>query len=125
MEELSNTVHLHQAVCSLFSSGSISNREKFRLEEMISQSDTKIRAISSEFASSPNSERLKNGLSAIVTDLRKHPGRILIPLAESNQEVMSPLGTFLLQKKKNRTKSKQLTLTLYKTDSQDSENLQN
>jgi len=125
MEELSNAVHLHQAVCSLFSSGSISNREKFRLEEMISQSDTKIRPISAEFANNPDLERLKNGLSAIVTDLRKHPGRILIPLAESNQEVMSPLGTFLLQKKKNRSQSKQLALTLHKTDPHDSENLQN
>lgn len=125
MEELSNTAHLHSAVCSLFSSGIISDREKFRLEEMISQSDTKIRAISAEFASSPNLERLKNGLRCIVTDLRKHPGRILIPLSDSNQEVMSPLGTFLLSKKKNRTRSKQLTLNLYKSDCQDAENLQN
>lgn len=127
MEVFQNSQDFIRAtVSSLYTTGQLTDCEKFRLEEMIDSSNDKILKIFTELTANRDMERLPIELLKIVHELRKHPGRILIPLGDRNQEAHSPLGTFLLEKKKQHSKNRQLQLILHKTDCQeDIENVQN
>lgn len=116
MEKFDNVyAKLFYAVFKLYSQGSIGERDKLKLKSMIATSDSSITSLLNQYLHHLNTEILMQGLVKIVKPMRHKPEAI-IPIRSDVDEMSSPIGSFLLDKKKRQNAEHELKLSLQQTE---------
>lgn len=116
MEKFDNPyAKLFYAVYKLHSLGTLSNEEKVKLKGMIALSDPSIVKILNSYLDDQNSDSLMHEIVILVRPTRHKPEAI-ITTKSANDDISSPLGTFLHEKKKRQLAEHELKLSLQNTE---------
>ena len=116
MENFTNPyAKLFYAVFKLHSQGQITDIDKLKLKGMIATGDQKIVSLLHHYLRDLNSEFLLQGIVKLVKPLRHKPEAIIAERTVVD-EMSSPLGTFLHEKKKRQTAEHELKLSLQNTE---------
>jgi hypothetical protein len=106
---------LFYAVYKLHRQGSISNEDKFKLKEMIIADDQSVIDLINSYLKDLDAESLMEGMIKIVRPIRHKPEPVLVSKT-MNDDISSPLGTFLHEKKKRQNAEHDLKLSLQNSE---------
>lgn len=106
---------LFYAVYKLHSLGTLNNEEKVKLKGMIALSDPSIVKILNSYLEDQNADSLMHEIVILVRPTRHKPEAI-ITTKSVNDDISSPLGTFLHEKKKRQLAEHELKLSLQNTE---------
>ncbi|OMJ85045.1 hypothetical protein SteCoe_13698 [Stentor coeruleus] len=116
MEKFDNPyAKLFYAVYKLHSLGTLNNEEKVKLKGMIALSDSSIVKILNTYLEDQNDDSLMHEIVILVRPARQKPEAI-ITTKSTNDDISSPLGTFLHEKKKRQLAEHELKLSLKNTE---------
>lgn len=118
MENFDNPhAKLFYAVYRLHAQHIINDTEKLKLKGLIAVGDQSIVSILNRYMEDLNADHLFQDLVKIVRPVRQKPEAI-IPIRSTNEDISSPLGTFLHEKKKRQMAEHELKLSLMNSEIQ-------
>ena len=118
MENFDNPhAKLFYAVYRLHAQHIINDQEKLKLKGLIAVGDQSIVSVLSRYMEDQNADHLFHDVVKIVRPGRSKPEAI-IPVRSNNEDISSPLGTFLHEKKKRQLAEHELKLSLQNSEIQ-------
>jgi len=100
------------AIYKLEEQGVITEEEKRQLKLMVVQQDDRVLQPLQQYQADKDYQQLKSQLQVLVRPLRQKPGNVAIPPKSMGDDISSPLGTFLHEKKKRQHAEHELKLSI-------------